>query len=249
MDALFLPPSNLDIPLWRYVDLAKFVAMLQTRALVFAPAVILDDRFEGSFPLADSAAERVHRVFAHDERKPTPEQTAILERDLTMVSRRLRVGVSVSCWYAGEEESLAMWKLYAHDAVCVQSTYRDLCAELRAPTEPTDDCPEGEYRVGQVRYINYFKHSIDSLHYLAAFMHKRGAFAHEREVRAIFAEHTPPERPTPKVVPVDLCKLVHAVLVAPGVPSWFMDTVRRLLHDYALSVPLRRSELDAEPTY
>jgi hypothetical protein len=41
-------PSNLDIKIWRYMDLAKYIAILQRRSLFFARASLLGDPFEGS---------------------------------------------------------------------------------------------------------------------------------------------------------------------------------------------------------
>jgi hypothetical protein len=46
----FVAPSNPEIRLWRYMDLSKFIALLQDRALYFARADKLGDPFEGSSP-------------------------------------------------------------------------------------------------------------------------------------------------------------------------------------------------------
>lgn len=42
--------------LWRYMDLAKFLALLEDRALYFARADKLGDPFEGAAGIADAAA-------------------------------------------------------------------------------------------------------------------------------------------------------------------------------------------------
>jgi hypothetical protein len=44
----FRLPTNKDIPIWRYMDLAKYLSMLDRRCLFFARATLLDDPFEGS---------------------------------------------------------------------------------------------------------------------------------------------------------------------------------------------------------
>ena len=49
---VFEAPSNLDIPIWRYMDLAKFVSMLQSNALYFTRSDVLEDIFEGSVSAA-----------------------------------------------------------------------------------------------------------------------------------------------------------------------------------------------------
>jgi hypothetical protein len=45
---VFDAPSNIDVPVWRYMDLTKFISMLETEALHFARASGMSDQFEGS---------------------------------------------------------------------------------------------------------------------------------------------------------------------------------------------------------
>jgi hypothetical protein len=44
----FKIPTNQDIKIWRYMDFAKYVAILQRRSLFFPRASLLGDPFEGS---------------------------------------------------------------------------------------------------------------------------------------------------------------------------------------------------------
>jgi hypothetical protein len=44
----FRLPTNKDIPIWRYMDLAKYLSMLDRRRLFFGRATLLGDPFEGS---------------------------------------------------------------------------------------------------------------------------------------------------------------------------------------------------------
>jgi hypothetical protein len=244
---LFEPLENLSTPLWRYVGLAKFIATLHTRSLVMVPAALMDDKFEGSFPSANNPYQRVKRALSGADRSPTPEQMKLLENDLLAIGRNARKGVLLSCWHASETESVAMWKLYASDAICIMSDYGSLCRVLGAPTEATDDCPQGQYRVGRVTYLNYRKESIDNQHWLAPFLHKRAEFAHEREVRALYVEHEPPQVATARAVPIALRDLIHGVVVAPGSQRWYVDSIADLLGKYDLDVPINISALDGTP--
>jgi hypothetical protein len=51
---VFESPGDPDIPLWRYMDLAKLVSLLDRGALWFARADLLGDRFEGSYGAANA---------------------------------------------------------------------------------------------------------------------------------------------------------------------------------------------------
>lgn len=46
----FQAPSNVDIPIWRYMDLSKFIALIQSQSLYFPIITNLGDPFEGSVP-------------------------------------------------------------------------------------------------------------------------------------------------------------------------------------------------------
>ena len=54
----FYAPTNLDVPIWRYMDLAKLASMCQSDALHFARANIMEDVFEGSTSQATVDARR-----------------------------------------------------------------------------------------------------------------------------------------------------------------------------------------------
>ena len=102
----FSPPTELNIKIWRYMDLTQFVSMLEERGLLFTRADLLDDKFEGTMsrPLWDFL----------ERRSADPEQHAGL--------LRLTKGWTfVNCWHMNESESLAMWKLYAAtgDSICI----------------------------------------------------------------------------------------------------------------------------------
>jgi hypothetical protein len=45
-------PEKLDVPIWRYMDVARLISMLENSALYFCRADKLGDRFECSLPSA-----------------------------------------------------------------------------------------------------------------------------------------------------------------------------------------------------
>jgi hypothetical protein len=50
----FEAPTDPSAPIFRYMDLAKFVSLLDTRALFFSRADLLGDAFEGSVTRSSS---------------------------------------------------------------------------------------------------------------------------------------------------------------------------------------------------
>jgi hypothetical protein len=237
---LFMPPTNLDIGLWRYMDFTKFVSMLQNDGLYFPTVAMLVDPFEGSYSRGNE--EFRDRVYKH-----LPNRFHLTAGEMV---KRLRGHVAVSCWHSNEQESAAMWKLYAQtpEAVCVQTTFRKLQAAM-----------SGQARVGMVRYVDYEKGWIPESNPLAPFLYKRKSFEHEREVRAIVEpsemeallkiEGEPTTAPG-RWVKINVAETIEQVLIAPDAPPWFLELVQQVTAKYERgAVPVMRSALAREPFY
>lgn len=46
---VFRKPDNSDIPIWRYVDFAKYVSFVDSKSLFFPRSDMLDDPYEGTY--------------------------------------------------------------------------------------------------------------------------------------------------------------------------------------------------------
>src|SRR3712207_6251295 len=109
------------------MDFAKFVALLKDRALYFARADRLGDRFEGARGLAQREAEwRAHCIeYLRQTIRTAPGQTEEipsekveeeperLYREFKAVGEREIQNTFVSGWHTNEGESEALWQLYA----------------------------------------------------------------------------------------------------------------------------------------
>jgi hypothetical protein len=239
--ALFMPPDNPDVPVWRYMDFTKFVSMLQNNGLFFLMVAKLQDPFEGSFARGNEVLRPM--IYKH---MPNPYKVTAGE-----VVQRLRDHVAVSCWHVNERESAAMWKLYSksNEAVCIQSTFRKLNNAVRTVA-----------RVGSVRYVDYETSWIPESNPLAPFIYKRLSFEHEREIRAIIppvdVDSLLKEEKKPQVseggrwVHIELPSVVERILVAPDAPTWLADLVRQVTEHYQFhSIPVVLSTLGDAPFY
>jgi hypothetical protein len=77
---VFQPPDNPTIHIWRYIDLPKYISLLNDKALYFCRMDKLIDRFEGSLPRpnillrkADPGSKRI--VQSSDGRRETAEKS------------------------------------------------------------------------------------------------------------------------------------------------------------------------------
>ncbi len=244
----FKMPTDKDIKIWRYSDLAKYLATLQKQSLFFSRATLLGDPFEGSSTKAMVAGREY--LLKNKDTDPRLEAyknmpDAIL-RQMGGIAKQMIVNYLTSCWHMNEHESAAMWSLYSRssDAVCIQSTYRRLRSSL----------PRCVF-VGEMRYIDY---NTDGFHADQVFnfiMHKRKSFEHERELRAVFwTLDGTPEAESYKArideaglwIGVDLPSLIERVYVSPSAAPWFAAVVREVTIKYGFNFPVLQSTL-AEP--
>jgi hypothetical protein len=122
-----------DQPLWRYMDFAKFVSMLDHGGLYLAVLASMPDKLEGAPPrlpagTSDSDRKRAWLLF-----------------------ERLTRAAFVNCWYVSDDESAAMWPLYG--CVAIQTTYERLISATTSHLDPA----LAEYKRlsdGLVEYVN-----------------------------------------------------------------------------------------------
>jgi hypothetical protein len=245
----FFLPTNKDVPIWRYMDLAKYLSMLDRRCLFFSRATMLGDPFEGSSTKAMvSGREYVRANRATDPRlasfKDLPDAAFGMSNMQNFVRSYL-----ISCWHMNEHDTAAMWKLYSssNEAVCIRSTYRRL-----------RQCLPQSVLVGEVRYIDYETQGFSIGNTFNYIMHKRLSFAHERELRAIFWEMqgTPDAQPyKAKIEPsglameVDLPALIERVYVSPTAAPWFATLVEAMTTKCGFAFPVSQSVLAESPLY
>lgn len=237
---VFRAPTDPDIRIWRYMDFASFVAMLSHGGLFFSPIDRLDDPFEASIPKRWLDLDLQNALQAQRVSSKVDLITAVRE-----TIKKQRSWAMVNCWHMNEEESAAMWSLYAktNRAIAVQSTYQHL-----------RDCLDQNVYIGTVVYISYDKDNIPFGNLFWPFVHKRKSFEHERELRALVCDVTSAasDEEAPKSGEwrvADLSKLVDAVYVAPSAPGWFVETVEDVSKRYGLQKPVKHSSLDSAPLH
>jgi hypothetical protein len=227
-----LPPR--DTTIWRYMDFAKFVSMLETGSLFFSRAINLPDQWECTWSqtLIDSFKEALSKRFK-DPAAREERLRALMARDQ----------ICVNCWNLNPHESQGMWSLYGGTpgSLAVQSTVGRLVDSLIAPRRVF---------VGPVRYEDPDPINLPNL--FDAACTKRKVFQDERELRAMIwlADFTDPSkyRGSGELVAVNLETLISFVVLAPLAPEWIVQLTKALLLRYELkSVPCTQSVLDEGP--
>lgn len=263
-DAIEIPDA--DAVLWRYMDLAKLLALLSQRSLYFPALDKLGDRFEGRW--SERTLELIQErdelwvydkgghVVVEDKRNgqrlefPRREPGWTLDETINHWNRRIRDGASrsstfVNCWYEEAEESEAMWKLFASQqyGVAVRTTAARLVGSF------TEQLPD---YLGRVTYIAYDRHLMPVSEFPPVFF-KRNAFKHESEVRAVVLPEYRIEGAEEKTrlpgvgYPIDPERLIEAVVVSPYGPGWLQDIVQSVLEKYEIDATVEKSVLERRP--
>ncbi len=258
--------SDGNSTLWRYMDLAKLLALVSKRSLFFPALDNLGDRFEGRWSnrtlelIQDSdelwTRDTGNHVVVEDKRrgqhlafqKLVPSWS--VGETIGHWNGEVRGGAAsgstfVNCWYEDVEESKAMWKLFAGQqyGVAVRTTAARLVGSF------TERLPD---YFGRVSYIAYDSDLMPITECPPVFF-KRRAFMHEREVRAVVApahrvELAQQANPTLGIERhVDPAWLIQAVVISPYSPGWLPDIVRSILEKYEIDAAVEKSVLEKPP--
>jgi hypothetical protein len=203
--------------IWRYMDIAKFLDLLERRSLYFAPLVEFSDKWEGV--IAAGMTNLITSSF-------NPGATGGIVSGFRAFGR---VRVRINCWYMDTSESVAMWSLYTVPpyGIAIESDVASLKTAL--------DAAERDVNLGQVEYLDYDddEYSTDSLappsvDAILPIVRKRNCYRHECELRAItwLGDNERPENPPRGIsVPVDLRHLIKSITFGPEYPSWAQSIV------------------------
>jgi len=236
----FPQPSNPKLRVWRYMDLAKFVWMLNEKRLFMSRLDKLTDPYEGSL-----TAKTIEGIDLFLRQHGSKDGWA----EMSKFYRENQSSTFVCCWHGNEQESEAMWRLYCGSGhgIAIQSTYDRLVETVKEQLE---------VYVGCVKYIDYEHEWFPDANAFHPVMHKRLAFAHEREVRLVSSSASyrsmPFEkRPTSVSIPWDSTAMIERVYVDPYAPEYFYDVVQSIVSEFepSLSPRLVWSQMKAAPLF
>jgi hypothetical protein len=217
------PP--VDAVLWRYMNLDRFLTLLQKRALYFCRTDLFDDSFEGALP--DKTADLMDHVRDVHARRDVAGNLA----PLLSARRKYRRFFYANCWHANPYESMAMWRLYVPDGagIALKTTVGALLGCIPNP-------PEGRLHSGLVSYVDYRTGLLDALGPVDTYFWKRSEYSHESEFRILY-QHFPIG-----VFPEQALRVAEAAAeiggsfsVPPSMMNWDLDTKRGFLLSVQIS--------------
>lgn len=235
MDVRLQIDESLDegLRLWRYLDLAKLVSILDTKAIWLARADTFRDKHEGRFPdEMRTLIEKAYASFPADD--PSPVKDAEDFQDYLLKNTFL------SCWHKNIDENMAMWEIYGRDAnaVAVQTNV----GRIKHGIDSTD---LSGYSLLLKPVLYQRAEDVPAiLKYADCFFRKRPHFGFEQEVRISLDTYLPanPTKDTPygHRLRCSADTLIESIYVHPDSAPWFLDAVNSITTHYDVKVNVKR---------
>ena len=255
-------PLDKNAIIWRYMDLNKYLSLLERSAIFFCRADKFSDPFEGSIPKIeyDYRLKEAKKSSEFHGQPFDEEKAANNIKGLATTHKNFKRGIVINCWHINNNESDAMWRLYLKDneGVAIQSTARKVFETMDKAVEVIE--------LSKIRYIDFDKqgwyHPTEyphtSYNLIAPYFHKRIEFAYEQEYRiyheireAIKNEEywDTQENHKGKFIKVDLRTLVDKIYLPPTADKKTVDRIKALTKQYDYDFDFAISKLQNEPYY
>jgi hypothetical protein len=217
-----------DALLWRYLDVARFLAMLQCRGLYFPS--ISELRLPHLDPMEAFPAGTIFLA---------PQRA----RNRHSLEKALASRAAVSCWHENDSESVAMWKLYTSgtEGVAVKTTLGSLKTALESSRHSL-------ILLGRVQYVDYELAGDvigEGPFPVEHLFHKRRSSNMSRRCGLSFSHLT---HPTPgRLCRLFFSQLFSGIVVSPGFPPWAIPALQKIVAETGLNIEIEKSDLLKQP--
>lgn len=248
---VFYPDENYQIV--KYMDLTKFVSLLQRKSLFFCRLDKLEDHFEGT--TAKSNWQHRYDLYATQHlRSPILKkltEAEILKNldDHFEAESKMKALKTICCWNISNSESAALWKIYSdfNQGIMITTKVTSLIEAFKETKEGID--------LSEVKYINHSSDEMPDGNMMYSVIHKHIAYSYEKELRLIHTvdignglqyDWKKEKIEQGKYLNVNLDKLINKIILSPYSPNWYVDLIKNLCLTYGLETTIMKSELSKE---
>jgi hypothetical protein len=235
----------------RYLDIVKFISMLQKETIFFCRLDKLEDKFEGTSPKPDKKIQELfyRQIYeaGHFKSENIEESVKKDMRDRNDMEERFKKLCCISCWNKFDHESYAMWKIYSdmNKGIMITSSIDNLHRAFENTSE--------KVQLTEIKYIDPetdFTGDPGNLNSPVLYKHK--AYSFEDEIRLIHQVNTEDKfdydwdsekNKSGKSLKINLDFLVDEVILSPFAQPWFFEMIKDLMDKYNLNKPLKYSIL------
>ena len=224
-DSINTPDKSLII--WRYLDLWKFLDIIDNRKLYMSRADTFEDKFEGRIPLSKE-------IKLKDDH-PLKNIDSFSESSLKKSSY-------ITCWCSEQNETYPMWKIYSdyRQGLAIKSTVGDLIDSISKN--------EKKQYIRKIKYVNpkenyFFKGNTYQL-----FFEKLDYFVFENEIRIITSlpykdNRALLELPQGTKIDTDPEIIINEIYLAPLADKNFKELIELKLREINLDIEVKYSDV------
>lgn len=248
---VFFPQKNYQVV--KYMDLTKFVSLLQRKSLFFCRLDKLEDHFEGT--TSKSNWKRRYDFFATQHllslkiKKLSSDEILKSVEEYFEGDRKMKSLKTICCWNISDTESAALWKIYSdfNQGIMITSKVTSLIESFKETKEDID--------LSEVKYINHKYDEMPDGNTMFPVIHKHKAYSYEKELRLIHTvdfgngliyDWSKEEIEQGKYLKVDLNNLIDEIILSPYSPDWYIKMIENLCKTYGLKTSIKKSELSKE---
>ncbi len=248
---VFFPKS--DYKIVKYLDLTKFMSLIQNNSLFFCRLDKLEDKFEGttSRPNREARINYLQNIAKSNYLDIPLSDEDILSKvdDNYELERSLKPLTCVNCWNKNVNESAALWKIYSSftNGIMLKSSIKKLKKSLESTVE--------EIQLSEIKYLNYSIDMMPDGNTNYPVIHKHVCYSYEEEIRLIFMKNpefgffydwNKEKIQEGQNLKVDLDIMIDEIIISPYAPNWFFELVKDISYNYKLDKPIKKSELSFE---
>ena len=260
-------PNNLTLEelnkkfLWKYVGIHQLLDLVLNQKIFFSRLDSFEDGVEGltgrgiilkAFTQGEPLTfENINPIFEPEKQRQIIEEDKLDReeylKDLTL-SQQTQFA---NCWFLGDREALAMWKLYSNrDGVALKFNARELTDTIIAAAKSYTNT-DFEYLIfGSVEYKNIWPFDpFEKFNGKYNAMKKDKSYSHESEFR--FVTVVPIDKKGTYnnfTLPIgDLSSYDLEIITNPFMRKWEIDNLKKLLKPYNLETKIIPSSMDVKP--
>ncbi|MDX5335637.1 MAG: hypothetical protein LPK13_06060 [Marinobacter sp.] len=222
-----------DTSLWRYMDVYGFLSLITGKKLKFTSLSEFEDGFEGRMPIQNEVTLSLNFTdMSQSFSRPASEVI-----DLRNRLEAVRENTWVTSWQQLGSECSLMWRVYGsrQNGVAIKTTAGSLLDALD---------PSHDYIAGPVRYINYIKEKIPDEVDVSFSFHKQQGYLAEQEFRVAVTDNGQDSKGKPKLIELDLEKVIDKVVISPWAAEWQLNALKRVVESLGIDPQLvRRSSI------
>ncbi|MFV8249897.1 hypothetical protein [Bdellovibrio bacteriovorus] len=237
---------------WRYMDIGKFISLLNRKSVFFSEASKFADSREG-FAILPRQEKIINLLERYRESLSGAEIEKVEQKSLNADQVLLKKLLAISCWNRSEHESVALWNMYTHGnmGVAIRSNFEVLAEQFKS------------HRFKLVhKDVDYESLAITKKG-IEAFFRKANEYKFESEYRFILDftddpywnsnNETAPSYLVDLVgeggvyLPIDLNLVIEEIRLHYKAPKWVHEDIVSLVKSFGLDEKkVKRSDLDDE---